>query len=162
MTVFGVPTFSSLGRMCCPWWQYHEAAVIKMAHPTEHCAFLEKRFYLSASVIMVQHEFLVKSDNRKPPSRSPLKISTNSKQLEASPTIQRVLCVRRKLSQPQKTYRIVWEDVKLFPNRIQMLQALPEADKSRTVDFCGNFKMLLGENAAALQSIWFSDEAHFH
>jgi hypothetical protein len=30
ITVFGVSEFSSLGRMCCSWWQCHEAAVIKM------------------------------------------------------------------------------------------------------------------------------------
>jgi hypothetical protein len=43
-----------------------------------------------------------------------------------------------------------------------MQQALLEDDKARVVDFCVDFKMFLEDNAAVLQSIWFSDEAHFH
>jgi hypothetical protein len=31
-TVLGISEFSSLGRMCCLWWQCHEAAVIKMIY----------------------------------------------------------------------------------------------------------------------------------
>jgi hypothetical protein len=60
------------------------------------------------------------------------------------------------------TYRIIREDIKLFPYRIQMQQALFEADKARKVDFYGDLMMLLEDNAAVLQSIWLSDEAHFH
>jgi hypothetical protein len=52
--------------------------------------------------------------------------------------------------------------MKLFPYRIQMQQTLLEADKARRVDFCSDFKMFLEDNAAVLQSIWVSDEAHFH
>jgi hypothetical protein len=59
------------------------------------------------------------------------------------------------------TYRIT-SDVKLFPYKIQMQQAILEADIARRVDFCGNFKLFLEDNAAVLQNIWFSDEAHFH
>jgi hypothetical protein len=53
-------------------------------------------------------------------------------------------------------------DVKQFPYRIQMQQALLEADKARNVDFSGDFQIFLENIAAVLQSIWFSDEAHFH
>jgi hypothetical protein len=60
------------------------------------------------------------------------------------------------------TYRIIPDDVKLFSYRIQMQQALVEGDKAKRVDFCGDFKMLLEDNTAVLQSTWFSDEAHFH
>jgi hypothetical protein len=88
-----------------------------------------------------------------------------------------VLLVRRSLSEHQKicktsfssaqlgsiiNNRIIQEDVKLFPYRIQMQQALVKANKARRVDFCSNFKIFFEYNAAVLQSIWFSDEAHFH
>jgi hypothetical protein len=65
-----VSKFIGLGRIFCPRWQCHEAAVIKMAYTTEQCVFLVKRFYQTASVIMVQREFRVKFLCRKAPSRS--------------------------------------------------------------------------------------------
>jgi hypothetical protein len=43
-----------------------------------------------------------------------------------------------------------------------MQQALLDADKAKRIDFCGDFKMFLEDNAAVLQIIWFSDEAHLH
>jgi hypothetical protein len=41
MAVFGISEFSSLGRMCCPWWKRYEAAVIKLAFSIGERAFLE-------------------------------------------------------------------------------------------------------------------------
>jgi hypothetical protein len=60
------------------------------------------------------------------------------------------------------TCRMIQGDVKLFPYKIQMQQALREVDKAGRVDFYGDFKMFLEDNPAVSRSIWFSDEAHFH
>jgi hypothetical protein len=45
LPIFDVSEFNSLGRMCCPWWQCHEAPVIKMACTIEEHVFLVKIFY---------------------------------------------------------------------------------------------------------------------
>jgi hypothetical protein len=52
--------------------------------------------------------------------------------------------------------------MKLFPYRIPIQQAHPEADIARRVDFCGDLKMFLENVVAVLQSLWLSDEAYFH
>jgi hypothetical protein len=43
--------------MFCPWWQHHEAAMVKMAYSTEQHVLLVKRFYLIASVTLIHHDF---------------------------------------------------------------------------------------------------------
>lgn len=40
-TIFSVSEFSSLWRMCCLWWQYHETAVIKIVYLIGQCPFSE-------------------------------------------------------------------------------------------------------------------------
>jgi hypothetical protein len=56
--------------MCCPWWQRHEAAVIKMAYCKEERVLLVKRFCQTDSVITIQCEFQVNSECRKASNRS--------------------------------------------------------------------------------------------
>jgi hypothetical protein len=51
ITVFSVSEFSSLGRMCCPWWQHHEAAVNRMENLTKLHVKLLKGFCQTANVI---------------------------------------------------------------------------------------------------------------
>lgn len=43
-----------------------------------------------------------------------------------------------------------------------LIRRLYDAGKAKRVDFCGDFKPFLEDNPAVSQSIWFSDEAHFH
>jgi hypothetical protein len=70
--------------MCCPWWQCHETAVIKRVYTIEQCVFLVKRLYQTASVIMVQREFQVKSECRKAPSRSAINRLVNKFEMTGS------------------------------------------------------------------------------
>jgi hypothetical protein len=69
ITVSGASEFSSLGKMCCPWLQCHEAAVIKMVYSAEENMFLVKRFYQTASIIMIQHELKEKFEYQKAPTQ---------------------------------------------------------------------------------------------
>jgi hypothetical protein len=59
-----------------------------MAYTIEQCVFLVKSFYQSASVVMVQHEFLVKFECRKAPSRSAINRLVNK--FEATGSISRI------------------------------------------------------------------------
>jgi hypothetical protein len=50
ITGFSVSEFSSLGRICSPWWQLHEAALTRMENSTE-LVILFKGFCQIANVI---------------------------------------------------------------------------------------------------------------
>jgi hypothetical protein len=58
-------------------------------------------------------------------------------------------------------YRIINDYVKLL-YKIHMQQLFHESDKARRADFFGDFKTSLENNPAVPQSIWFSDDGHFH
>lgn len=60
------------------------------------------------------------------------------------------------------TYRNIREDVKLFPYTIKIQQGHRQANKTKRIVFCSDFKMFGGENPAVPGSIWFGDKPHFH
>jgi len=59
-------------------------------------------------------------------------------------------------------HRILRNFLKLYPYKIQIDQPLKGSDKLRRLEFAREFSAFLKDNPAVLNSIWFSDEAHFH
>src|SRR6185437_1012909 len=58
-------------------------------------------------------------------------------------------------------HTILTKFLKLYPYKIQIEQPLKQNDKLRRLEFAQEFGVFLKDNPTVLNSIWFSDEAHF-
>ena len=74
--------------------------------------------------------------------------------------------VRRASIQLQLSYgtirRILRNFLKMFPYKIQIEKPLQATDKARRLQFAQQFQQFLNDDPGVLNSIWFSDEAHFY
>ena len=73
----------------------------------------------------------------------------------------------RRLSQEldinrESVRRILKDDLKAFPFKIQMVQKQMPANKMQRLQFVNNMAQLIEDDAELLANIHFSDEAHFH
>ncbi len=59
------------------------------------------------------------------------------------------------------TYRIVWEDIGLFPYKEHAAQRLTPYSKERWLNFTQDFTADLALKPNMLNNIWFTDEYHF-
>ena len=79
----------------------------------------------------------------------------------ASPTTStRRLLLQLNLSH-SSVYQIIRDDLRLRPYRLQMLQALSDEDKADRLSF-SDISRAIQNNPSFLESIIFSDEAHFY
>ena len=60
------------------------------------------------------------------------------------------------------TLRILKNDLKLFPYKIQVKQKLTNGDQTARVDMCNWFLEKTEQNGNRVNNVWFSDEVHFH
>ena len=58
--------------------------------------------------------------------------------------------------------RIIHNDLKLFPYKVQILQNQTDANKKERSEFCQTIIGRIENNSGDLGLILFSDEAHFH
>ena len=58
--------------------------------------------------------------------------------------------------------KILNEQLKLYPYKIQIVQKIPENAISKRMEFCLKLSKELETNPEFLQNIWFSDESHFY
>ena len=63
---------------------------------------------------------------------------------------------------PSTVWRVMTNDLKLFPYKISTHHVLKEQDKEKCIAMCEWFNDKLEETPSWLNHIWFSDEAHFH
>ena len=71
--------------------------------------------------------------------------------------------VSSELNIPRSTvHRILKLDLDLYPYKIQIRQALTNADCNARLDFSRWMLDILNGNTPILDLIWFSDESHFH
>ena len=59
-------------------------------------------------------------------------------------------------------WRVMTNDLKLFPYKISTYHALKEQDKEKRIAICECFNDRLERTPSWLSHIWFSEEAHFH
>ena len=58
--------------------------------------------------------------------------------------------------------RVLKADLKLFPYKIQVKQALNAVDRQSRLDMCEWFNKQIQHKPHWINNVWFSDEAHFH
>ena len=58
--------------------------------------------------------------------------------------------------------RVIHNDLKLFPYKVQILQKQTDVNKRERVEFCQSISERIENNPGVLNLILFSDEAHFH
>ena len=58
--------------------------------------------------------------------------------------------------------RVIHSDLKLFPYKVQMLQAQSQANKNQRYELCQSISERIESNPRLLDVLLFSDEAHFH
>ena len=58
--------------------------------------------------------------------------------------------------------RIIHNDLKLFPNKVQILQKQTDVNKEERSEFCQTISERIENNPDDLGLILFSDKAHFH
>ena len=58
--------------------------------------------------------------------------------------------------------RILKEELKMYPYKIQVRHALTDRDKAERVEMCNFFNRKMECDNDWIQNVWFSDEAHFH
>ncbi len=58
------------------------------------------------------------------------------------------------------TYRILREDIGLFPYKVHVVQKLSVFNKAKRLQFAEEFGVQLAEKPSMLNEIWFSDECH--
>ena len=58
--------------------------------------------------------------------------------------------------------RVSHSDLKLFPYKVQILEAQSQANKNQRCEFCQSFSERIDNNPRLLGALLFSDEAYFH
>jgi len=58
--------------------------------------------------------------------------------------------------------RVLKDDLRLVPYKIQLKQALNVGDRQSRVQICHWFVEQIGQNPEWINNVWFSDEAHFY
>ena len=58
--------------------------------------------------------------------------------------------------------RIIHNDLKLFPHKVQILPEQTDANKEERSEFCQTISERIGNNPGYLGLMLFNDEAHFH
>ena len=94
--------------------------------------------------------------------RTPANVQAVREHLEQSPRKS-----TRRLSQEvgisrATVQRVIHNDLKLFPYKVQILQKQTDVNKRERVEFCQSISERIENNPGVLNLILFSDEAHFH
>ena len=58
--------------------------------------------------------------------------------------------------------KVIHSNLKLFPYKVQILQAQSQANKNQHYEFCQSFSEQIKNNPCLLDILLFSDELHFH
>ena len=95
-------------------------------------------------------------------ARTPARVQDVRTRLEQSPRKS-----TRRLSQEvgisrSFVMRVIHSDLKLFPYKVQILQAQSQANKNQRYEFCQSISERIENNPRLLDVLLFSDEAHFH
>ena len=59
-------------------------------------------------------------------------------------------------------HRILRENLKLFPYKLSVVQFLTNDQKEKRMRFAGEILEKIGSQEVSVNTIWFSDECHFH
>ena len=93
--------------------------------------------------------------------RTPKNIQKVSNSVERSPKKKsgRKRCQNVRLSYTT-SWRIMRENLKLYPYKITVHQELSEDQKMARLEMCQKFAAKMDENGEWINDVWFSDEAH--
>ena len=90
----------------------------------------------------------------------------NVEDLRASVSHQPQTSVRRRSRELQvsktSVQRMLRQDLGLYPYRFRLLQEISDEDRAHRASFCEEMIFLLDDDFSLLDSLLFSDEAHFH
>ncbi|XP_020297470.1 uncharacterized protein LOC109862000 [Pseudomyrmex gracilis] len=118
---------------------------------------LVKRFEQTGSVL----DDRVGKCGAKRTARTPQNIEQLQERVRANPRTSLTRLAQEIGVSSSTTYRMMTEDIDMFPYKIQMLQTLSPLNEEKRLAFATTFGAYLSQKRGNLPYIWFSDEAHF-